>query len=178
MVLVHISGTPLKIINDMIQNNDFKYKPQGFWYSPDNTWLENHYGLENLYDNDGLFKYKIEVQYTNINKPDINKVLKIDNINDFDKFTFKYGKAIDQTRQFPKIGINWFDVSNDFGGIEIIPFPSKRTTFDKMSKSIKEKYTKKLKVTNEETILWISSFEIASGCVWNTKCFIDVSPLI
>ena len=51
--------------------------------------------------------------------------------------------------------INWVKVSKDYGGIETCPFLWKRKGY-----------------------LWYGSWDVASGCIWNTKAIIKNSELI
>lgn len=62
--------------------------------------------------------YKLEVYYTNVDYKDKNRVLLLKSQDDFDKFTKKYGKLI-QKSAMTFVLINWKNVSNDFGGIEV-----------------------------------------------------------
>ena len=118
------------------QNNGAK--PVGIWYSYYGSWykfiIDNNMN-EELHDN--IYKINIKKdKLTNINLKDKDKILLINNVKDFDKFTKKY-----KTKN--KL-INWKDVANDFGGIEIAPyFSEKRFTY------------------------WYYPWDVASGCIWN-----------
>jgi hypothetical protein len=52
--------------------------------------------------------------------------------------------------------INWKKVSEDYGGIEICPFLKKR----------------------REKNVWYWAWDVASGCIWNTKSIIKNTELI
>ncbi len=136
-------------------------KPNGFWYSCYNDWY-NSTQLE------GMFQYKyihkIEIKNNvliNIKKKDKDKILVINNEKDFNIFNKKYGYKSSYNKKFweEKGGgnylIKWENVANDYGGIEICPYLKKKRYY-----------------------LWYSTFDVASGCIWNIKSIIKGSKLI
>jgi hypothetical protein len=175
MKLVHNSRQKLEKLGVFAKQIDgFEDKPRGLWYSPENIW---NYSCN--------YKYEIELEYTTWEKPDSTKVLKITTCKEFDEFTFKYGggevyemsnRAMDWTDQinardevFTKhrhVLINWYDVSKDFAGFELIPLLKNRDkSFIELSPSVQDKYIKRFgKYTD---LIWIRNLDVPSGCVWN-----------
>ena len=87
---------------------------------------------------------------TNIHNKDKNKLLVIKTMKDFDIFNKRY-RIEENTYSL----INWKIVAKDYGGIEICPFISKRKNY-----------------------IWYSSWDVASGCIWNIKSIIKNIQLI
>jgi hypothetical protein len=119
-ILIHAS--PIKIEKLIYRSqHDCKhamagYKPCGLWYSPHKNWI--NWCKKIMPDRCKMYKffYVVVPRYTTLENPDKNKVLKIQNENDFDEFNFKYGYMHKDTM----MNIKWTDVEKDFGGIEII----------------------------------------------------------
>ena len=165
------------------EQHESSVKPSGFWYSCYNSW----YNWTEMNDGFGHHKYihKININskiLTDIENKNKDKLLVINNLKDFYIFNKRYGhKAVIQyppggspKRRFgdpdnttpdihPRaykdktkyVFINWDKVSKDYGGIEICPYLPQRKHY-----------------------LWYSSFDAASGCIWNTKSIIKNSELI
>lgn len=134
--------------------NSIGFKPNGYWYSCNNSWYNwiiEEKMLEWLHN----YIYKININrnvITDIRNKDKNKLLVIKNIADLDTFNDMYGV---QTKDYYRI-INWSKVSKDYGGIEICPyFISKKFDY-----------------------IWYNTFDVASGCIWNTKAIIKNIELI
>ena len=128
-------------------------KPSGFWYSCYSSW----YNWVNIEMPHLLYKYihKININknvLTNIRYKNKEKILVINNIKDFDLFNKKYG-YIDKNNLYELI--QWAKVEKDYGGIEICPYLTERSNY-----------------------LWYSSFDVASGCIWNIKSIIKNSELV
>ena len=153
----------------IIFNVDYKYKqpkdgikPNGLWYSCYNSWY-NWVVVEGI---PWLHKYihKININnnvLTDIKNKDKDKLLVISNIKDFDIFNKKYGYSASYNKKFWKNKgggndlIKWDKVAKDYGGIEICPY-----------------------LTDKRYYLWYNTFDVASGCIWNTKSIIKNSELI
>lgn len=169
----------------LIINFDYKYKqlndgmkPNGFWYSCYDSWF-NWTHTQGMFI--GKYIHKINIKnnaMTNIDNKNKNKLLVIKSIEDFDKFNKKYGyipnrykKIMNKFLKKEKEGklsnweiesgglhyylIRWDKVINDYGGIEICPWLKKRMYY-----------------------FWYSSFDVASGCIWNTKAILKDTKLI
>lgn len=140
-------------------NTSQQVKPNGFWYSCYDDWYK-WVVKEDITDFLHKYIHKIIINKnvtTNIMNKDKNKLLVIKNIKDFDLFNKIYG-----TKKVPRIihgmnhqTINWKKVANDYGGIEICPFIRKRQHY-----------------------VWYGSWDVASGCIWNTKPIIQTTKLI
>lgn len=169
--------TKKKIIVDYehkyIQNEQFGYKPNGFWYGCHNGWY--NYIIKNKLST-FLHKYIHQINIyknakTNIQNKDKNKLLVIKSKKDLHLFEQKYGKSFDHIMG-PDYLINWHKVAKQilkgfwattfgghakhYGGIEICPF-----------------YKSKKYNTS-----WLDTFDAASGCVWNIKPIIKNTKLI
>jgi len=172
MKLYHVSNNEIDKIYVIKQLNTPEDKPKGFWYSPNNeweNWLRREY--ESIQKKE---VYLVEVNRTTLDNPDPTKVLSIKTSNDWDRFTIKYGYPIYFNRRMIGIHINWFEVSKEFAGIEIIPFQNAKTIFVTLSKSSKKLLKEKFPNIEYNTVFWYSSWDISSGCVWGkggiTKC--------
>ena len=168
-------------------------KPVGFWYSCYNSW----YNWTEM--NDGMFQekyiHKININskvLTDIKNKNKDKLLVINNLKDFDIFNKRYGHEVvfnkgyghevvipwrgsspclnlfgvpvptsspvkikSKDKKWKDYFINWDQVSKDYGGIEICPYLKERDHYN-----------------------WYSGFDVASGCIWNTKAIIKNSELI
>lgn len=172
MILLHTSTKSIKQLRKIKQHNICGFKPSGLWYAPNKTWI--NWCKENMPSEtcNYYYFYILKLLYTSLDFPNKNKILKISTVDEFDKFTFKYGCI---SGSF--IGINWHYVAKDFGGIEIIPYISERTGLvfyqsyknEPNKKKLIEKYIKHGFEIKNRTLFWYSSFDIASGCVWNPK---------
>ena len=152
----------LKIGNDK-RNQRISLKPNGFWYSCGDDWY-NWIKREKM--TKYLHKYIQQININNnvmtdIRNKDKNKLLIIKNVKDFDIFNKRYGKLQDYLLpiidNFVMINqyIDWIKVSKDYGGIEICPYFISRNNY-----------------------VWYNSWDVASGCIWNTKAIIKNSELI
>lgn len=133
-------------------NNIIHLKPSGFWYSCHNDWYNWIIKIKILHF---LHKYIHKINLcknimTNIHNKDKNKLLVIKTMKDFDIFNKRY-RIEENTYSL----INWKIVAKDYGGIEICPFISKRKNY-----------------------IWYSSWDVASGCIWNIKSIIKNTELI
>lgn len=142
-----------KFYNIKYKNLQKNYKPNGFWYSCGNSWYD--WIIREDMEKDFLHKYIYKINIIrgvkiNIRKKDKSKLLFINNNKDFESFHKKY-KRIDNTEW-----INWKKVSEHYGGIEICPYL----------------YGKRRKY------MWYSGWDVASGCIWNTKTIIKNIELI
>lgn len=137
-------------------------KPDGFWYACYDDW----YNFEERGDSKYIHQININSRVlTNIQNKNKDKLLVIDNVNDFDIFNSRYAyelrysndseKEIFKYNDLQNYLVDWNKVSQDYGGIQICPYLKKR-----------------------KKILWYYSFDVASGCVWNIKSIIKNSDLI
>ncbi|XWV26661.1 hypothetical protein QJ857_gp0399 [Tupanvirus soda lake] len=110
----------------------YGFKPRGLWYAPGKAWLD-WWRVNFDHDDDDICKYKyfyvIVPIYTTLDKPNVNCVLKIENVVQFDNFNFKYGFCKIKDNDDCMIKIQWDEVARDFGGIEIIPWLEIRSNF-------------------------------------------------
>lgn len=178
MILIHVSYKPINKLLDYTNKQDLTFKPRGLWYSPGKTWI--NWSRENLSDrsNEGLYYYVVVPYYTTIDEPDTDKVLKITNEEDFDEFTFKYGKIVSQN-SYQTLIIDWKVVADNYGGIEIIPYLDSRRGigYGTLNEIIINKYKKNgfnltknsFNLIKDAIVVWYDLFDIASGCIWNPK---------
>ncbi|ARF07998.1 hypothetical protein Catovirus_1_48 [Catovirus CTV1] len=196
MLLEHISY--YKEI--VIQNHEYKqssssFKPNGFWYSVNNCWknfLKNEMGVT-----EKIYKHKFNLQakfYTDLNNLNKNKILKLNTKFKFVNFVLKYYSIHNTNKK--KSGdcyllINWKKVSQDFGGIEIMPFReefsknycqdkyeeiSHGKLIDNIQKYILNKINviEKKKLNISKDIIFYSSWDVPSGCIWNTDILVQL----
>jgi hypothetical protein len=178
-ILIHAS--PIEIKKLVYKNqSECKFalaglKPCGLWFSPGKEWLDWCRKILPDHCESNKYFYVVVPKYTTLENPDKNKVLKIQNENDFDNFNFKYGDSFYDEKGSGGvfIKIKWINVEKDFGGIEIIPFLKNRSyLFGNPGVNIdelKEKYNKNNLPLGDSFMgtMWYISFDIASGCIWN-----------
>jgi hypothetical protein len=85
---------------------------------------------------------------------DTTNILQLNNQSDFNEFVKKYG--INEKSSWMNM-INWDKVSKDYGGFEI---PDYGELY-----SLRYEY------------MWISSFDISSGCVWDLSLITNITKL-
>jgi len=135
-------------------------KPKGYWYANNNDWIV--WAKKNMYTT-YKYKYEVKINYTKLGVPDKHKILLLKNRKDIIDFTIKFGnklKKLYDTDPFDIIVIDWIEVAKLYGGIEIM------LTRIEPSSLIAKKFK-----TPKGYILWIDSFDIQCGCVWNVKSF-------
>jgi len=160
---LHTTRTELSLadIYDRPQVTD--HKPKGIWYGIADSWIDwcisENFG--------GIHQYIYEVIV------DETRILKIDNIPDFEKFEdahndipewrkqlreaeglptfdFHLPPMLSRTRYFDSM--NYGKVAETFGGIEITPYQ-----WDKRLES-----------------MWYYGWDCASGCIWNPNAIKDL----
>lgn len=156
-----IHATNNKIIKlKNIKKQYIDFKPDGLWYAKDNEWKD--WAKKNL-KRKYKYHYKISIYLTTLDKPDKTKILKIYTMNELIKFTIKFGKKKSSPIS-DFILIDWKKVAKKFGGIEI-----------KILKYIDISEIDKYFKTEQTSLMWNYSFDIASGCIWNMKSIRDIS---
>jgi hypothetical protein len=118
------------IINFRDQNEqEVSDKPNGLWYAVGSEWIDWVRNEMPEWETDNVFEIKIND----------DKILKISTYDDIFEFTKKYGR-----KDYGFLMINWNKVSQDYSGIEIVPFirPASRK------------------------LNWYYTWDIASGCIW------------
>ena len=160
-ILVHYAKTKFEPDEIKPEDQPISNKPKGVWYAPDDDWETVLMDMPKTIIKKYKYIYKIELRYTVIDKPDRTKVVIIDDKQDFDKFTIKYGCVNDKSGL---LYIKWPVVAMDFGGIEMIPMVDGRVNF--LVPEAQELYWKSgLHAQNN----WYIGWDIDSGCVWNPK---------
>lgn len=144
--LIHYSAKPLTKIDDRLDSEQVQYgpKPDGIWFSNHNkdgwrTWCKKE-------DFRGeRFAYKTVIKF----KPDA-RVLSISNKRGLDTFFDKY-KSAEMYSEDGGTSFNWWidwkKVSKDYDAIY----------FPKYFDSCRKRHP------------WYSTWDVASGCIWNTK---------
>ena len=170
--MIHFSKTEITKLHEVEQLPITNFKPFGLWYSTDDIWLK--YYRKNISKekvNQYQYMYRLRLRYTSIYKPNKNKILKITNKADFDKFTLKYG-SLSKNNYF--ILINWSDVALYYAGIEIMPLiESRMMSVD--DPNVVSEYDEKFNLSKSTNIygqslnFWQYTLDIPSGCVWNPK---------
>jgi hypothetical protein len=123
-------------------------KPKGFWYSCYNGWY-NWLKIEGM--TKWMYKYIHKINF----QKDVLSTIRKKNKNKV--LVISNLKDFDEfNKKYGKNDlINWNKVSKDYGGIEICPHLSKR-----------------------KCCFWYSTFDVASGCIWNVKPILKSSKLI
>jgi len=109
-----------KLNNIEQPTGEFTPKPHGLFYACGDEWLRYVKNPDNMmgqFKKGRAFLYRLEVNYTTIDKPDANAVCKIDSDEAFEKFTSIYVKG--ESFASP----DWHAVADEFAGIEFCPLP-------------------------------------------------------
>lgn len=165
-MLIHTSHKKINNLKNIKQRDNFK--PLGLWYAPNKIWLEfAKKRLKNSFKKRTKFIYIVRPDYTTLDKKDPDKVLQIKDVSTFDKFTITYGITDGYSDPFAVILIDWIKVEKDYGGVEVIPFLENRSFihFPEGRQIYKVFKIKK----DSEILTWLNSWDISSGCIWNTK---------
>jgi hypothetical protein len=210
-MLIHVSSNNNLLKEDIKSKSPSRIspKPSGLYYALGGCWLvcgmtgaiDRNFifsddGMKELQEYkeetqkifNGHFTYKLTVDYTDIDNPDKNKVVNLNTVEDFDKFTLRYGvyeeldlsDSDDDTDNLCGIiNINWKKVSQDFGGIQTIPYFKDRRRY---SKKYPTTYMEKFGNITKNTCLWASTLDIPGGVVWNKQAIyswgqIDINNL-
>jgi hypothetical protein len=129
-------------------------KPKGFWTTRegDDGWydwcIENEYNLKRL-----THAHQVVLDHSDI--------LMIDNINDFDRFSKKYGSPIthEEIRKIIKENvIDWGAVSEKYKGIIISPY----------------RYDRRLLGQHIHSA-WYCGWDCASGCIWDMEAIKEIN---
>lgn len=129
-------------------------KPDGLWYSCYDSWYRwilKEEMTSFLYPYIHKIRFRPGVATTIDQKQrDGTKMLVIGNVRDFDRFTMRYQVIVGEYAC-----IDWSRVSKDYAGIEICPYLEKR-----------------------RDVLWYSTWDVASGCIWNILPIVQHITLI
>jgi hypothetical protein len=158
-----IHSTNKKIIKlENIKKQYIFFKPNGLWYAKNNDWTEwVCLNIKKKYKY--KYHYKLLINTTSLDKPDKNKILRIYTMKDLIDFTIKFGEK-KVSPVYDHILIDWRKVSKKFGGIEIKKL--KYTNIKEIDKYFK---------SEQSSLIWNNSFDIASGCIWNMKSIKDIT---
>ena len=115
------------------------HKPDGLWYSCGDEWkMWMMYEMRDWW-NSKKYRYKLHINR--------NKILHLNTPLKLHEFTIAYG--IQQYQHMPHyVMINWEQVAEHWGGIEISPVISR---------------------ISQATMTWYSTWDIASGCIWDAS---------
>jgi hypothetical protein len=141
---LHMSNQKRIVPNKKYDQRD-SLKPNGLWYSFGCEWIS--WCFSEMKDRIGNYSHEIEVQYEDI--------LVLETSQDVVNFQKNYGKE-ERYLGCPKSSytqINWNKLSEDFSGIEI-------RNYSDIYRSIDPE-------TPISRSLWISSWDVSAGCVWD-----------
>tara|TARA_B110000971_G_C19674803_1_gene348311 strand:+ start:9 stop:587 length:579 start_codon:yes stop_codon:yes gene_type:complete len=147
-------------------------KPHGLWYGFRHYWGENLLLKMYFMDIDYNIKkpnkiYKVKSLYkltlkknslTDINNPNKNKILSLKTKKDMIKFTKKYKK---------NQKILWYNVMNDYGGIEIPRYHKKLHEYNLGGPLFSD--DSKKKNIFDEIREWYDGWDVPSGTIWNSN---------
>jgi len=154
-----------------VDDQKINFKPKGFWYANENDWIQwvgNNMGI--------IYRYFFEVKiyHTDLKNPDRNKILYLETIEDMIEFsvrfkgfyTIDYYENENEYNEDIEINYNnktiyiidWKKVTELYGGIEI-------------------KISKPYLLSKEYNLIWASTFDVHSGCVWNMKAIESMNPI-
>ena len=115
VALVNEPYDPTKLSGVTQSTEQMAFKPRGYWYACGPDWIEfARNDMKSKYYENG-YLYEFQFNYSDINRPDPNKVLYISDAEDYGIFKEKYLRP----DTFP----DWHKIAQDFGGIELCPLP-------------------------------------------------------
>jgi len=118
-------------------------KPKGLWYQINDSWEEwCKYEMPQWLGPNSRGAYKVNIEI------DKSNVLVIETLEQFDEFHETFCTDNPNTRYLKKSNINWKRVCNLYDGIEISNYFYERRLDDNCD--------------------WYYTWDIASGCIWNT----------
>jgi hypothetical protein len=153
------------------KDNPNQLKPIGLWYAIGDSWYKfwykNHLKMKNLPKNLNIFKLSIHKNsfITDLKNPDPNKILRIKTNDDVKLFTKLYSMKpykkltiLDSEKNvyLDHNIIDWQKVAKKFGGIEFNPYIHQ--VIDPIKNGKKG-----------IIIIWYTTVDIPSGCIWNFK---------
>ena len=137
------SPKPITTFRDVGQERSFSEyaKPEGLWYACGKDWKRFVQAEMNESRAESYrYKYLLDVN--------LSRMCVIRTEEEMESFHFKYRDRY--TR-----GIDWFEVSRDYDGVEICPYQQKF----RMSYS------------------WYYPWDVASGCIWGRRAFKGVTEV-
>lgn len=134
---VKMSHGPIVLDKGKTYEQQPTMKPRGFWYGFGNEWIEWVRG--NMPEWEGNYLYEVDIKHSN--------VLLIESYYDLVLFDKTYA-ATASKHGFPRDpgeAIDWAAVSKKYDGVEIYPYER----------------------GNRHQHSWYSTWNVASGCIWN-----------
>jgi hypothetical protein len=155
MRFLHYSAEPLTVVRSVVQEPGAMSgeKPDGLWFcagSGEDGWKQV---CESAGYDPRRLKFVAEILF----KPtaDIMHVIGLDGM---DAFTKKYSFAAKWASGTRRHDIDWFRVAEEFQGIIIAPYVLNRR-FDAHDR-------------------WYTSWDCASGCVWDADAVLELKPMV
>lgn len=118
-------------------------KPKGMWYGIGTSWID--WAEENGMETGKYF-------YTIVIRPERVIVVTPENLGQFER---KYGKM---HSRFGFKFINWYDVAQQYDGVEFNPYG---------------KFTSRAAMKS----IWYSGVDVPSGCIWNSRAIQSFKPV-
>jgi hypothetical protein len=158
---MYTHGTNNVITIEDLKNVDdqgINFKPKGFWYANENDWIQ--WAGENMGILDYKYFFEVKVHHTKLANPDKNKILYLETIEDMIEFSIRFKSSINIYHRDDKYicDIDWGKVAKLYGGVEI-------------------KFSKTYRLTGEYTLVWASTFDVHSGCIWNMEAIESMVPI-
>lgn len=128
---------------------DISHKPKGIWYGFNMNWLRWMYS--NMPEWVKKYDYFLEIDVSSAN---IIKIETKEQLADFDnkyQNTDRDSYDRDLSYTYSRLSIDWKKVAQDYDGIEM------------------PNYKALVKRVGDYTGYWYDSWDIDSGCIWNTK---------
>ena len=172
---IHVSSSNNINLLQMEQQKE-SFKPNGFYYAKDIEWLKfmmESLGLtdvikftkNHVLTTDDIYLFSVNIpekEKINISdKPESNKILIIDNVEDLDIFINRYYyKSYKSEKysyhEFNKY-INWRQVGKDYGGLEF-------NNYHKIRTLLKNKYDISSYISE---YMIFDVFDVNGGVIWN-----------
>lgn len=143
-----MSTEPLESIKSKLQGARADFKPNGFWFGVDASWVD--FVAYEMPDWKGDNLYSVGV--------DESKCLVLSSYKDLMNFTRKYAAVQSDpwgTRSLESSMIDWGAVSKEYGGIIIKPYINEARM----------------------NLMWYYPWDVASGCIWDTSAIKSVKQI-
>jgi hypothetical protein len=144
--LFHFAKEPMMSVSNVAEQNDDHFKPKGLWLSVDDAWKE-WCESESFGLENLAYKFRVRL------KPDA-RVLHIATASELVSFTEKFVNREFQQQFRLSYALHWSRVALKYDGILIAPYI--------------------WSMRFERGAEWYYAWDIASGCIWNTRAIADV----
>lgn len=157
MIFEKFSKEPIILDKGRVYEQKVNFKPRGFWmgvidsdYRWDEWSRDNTFSLENL-----AIRHEIEVS-------DDWDILHLSNAKELTEFHDEYSVPFypGTTVRYP----DWRRVADDYDGLLVSPYNRNIAYYPE-------------NLTSGIDLMWYTTFDVASACIWNVEAIERITPL-